>query len=152
MNYAFEPFVLDRLANNRIFVVSPKMPFGMFVDCFYIERPFFLVSRLDDRRIAVTPNTTVVPLSLFQAGHWPRDLFPTEWEYGTIKSGTYPVIVTAHPITNFDVWCKQFEKNVIRFAEETLAEYVTGTKVVLPLEYEQYEKGSKPFSKEPVKV
>ena len=52
------------------------MPFEMFVDCFYVERPFFLVSHLDDGRIAVTPNPTVVPLSLFQAGHWPCDLLP----------------------------------------------------------------------------
>jgi len=59
------------------------------------------------------------------------------------------VIVTAHPVADFGDWCHQFEKNVLRFGMETLADYITGSKVVLPLEY---EKVSKPLGKEPIKV
>jgi hypothetical protein len=154
MKYPYEPFVIRKFATNRIFEVNPKMPFEMVVDCFYVERPFFLISRLVDGRIAVTPNPTVVPLSLFQAGNWPCDLFPTEWEYGTIKNQTYPVIVTAHAIPNFDEWCTRFENNVVSFAKKTLAEHVTASKEFLPLDYEHetYKKISKPMAKEAQKI
>src|SRR5262249_9929594 len=103
MKYTYEPFVLRRVAENRIFLVSAKMPVEMLVHCFSIEHPFFLVSSLEDQRIAITPNATVVPVNLFQ-GCGPCDVLPTECEYGTIKNGTYPVIVTAHPVAHLDEW------------------------------------------------
>jgi hypothetical protein len=149
MWYCYEPFVLRRFAENRIFVVNPKMPFEMFIDCFYCEHPFFLVSCLDDGRVAVTPNPTVVPLSSFQGGRWPCDLFPSEWEYVAIKNETYPVIVTAHPVAQFDEWCKRFEKKVYYFAKETLASFISGSKEFLPLELE-YEHYGKAKTKETV--
>lgn len=152
MSYPYETFVLRKLANERIFVVNAKMPFENFIDCFYLAHPFFMVSTLDDGRVVVTPNPTVVPLSLFQAGLWPRDLFPTEWEYVTIKDETYPVIMTAHPVPKFDEWLRLFEKNVIRFAKETLVEYINTSKYFLPLllETENYKKYTKPMVKEAI--
>jgi hypothetical protein len=152
MKYTYEPFVIRRLAENRIFLVSPKMPFEAFVNCFCVETPFFLVSCLEDGRVAVTPNTMVVPFNLYQAGYWPVDLFPTEWEYGTIKNGTYPVIITAHPVTNFDEWLRRFEKKVCYFASETLADFVTASKEFQPLENQRYEKINKSTTKEALRV
>jgi hypothetical protein len=152
MRYVYEPFVVRRFAEDRIFVVNPKMPFEMFVNCFYVEHPFFLISWLNDRRIALTPNPAVIPLSLFQTGYWPSDLFPTKWEYVTIKNGTYPVIITTYPVANFDEWCRLFEENVTCFATETLADYITAPKEFLPIEYESQEKLHKPLAKEALKA
>jgi hypothetical protein len=152
MKYTYEPFVIRRLAENRVFLVSPKMPFEAFVNCFCVEQPFFLVSWLEDGRIAITPNTMVVPANLCQAGYWPVDLFPTEWEYGTIKNGTYPVIITAHPVANSDEWLRRFEKKVSYFATETLADFIAASKEFQPLEYPKYEKLNKSATREPLHV
>ncbi len=146
MKFAYEPFILRKLADERIYLVNPKMPFEYFVDMFFVERPFFLVSVLDDARVAITPNPMVVPLNLFQTGYWPTDLFPNEWEYVTIKNGTYPLILTAHPIAKFEEWLKKFEKTVLFFTKETLADFVNTPKEFIPLEIE------KPFKPAPVKV
>ena len=54
---------------------------------------------------------------------FPLDLFPTGWEYVTVKDETYPVILTAHPIANYEEWIKKFEKNVQLFAKETLVSF-----------------------------
>ena len=144
MKFAYEPFVLRRFADGRIFYVSPKMPFEFFIDCFQNEQPFFLVSMLEDGRLAITPNAMVMPYNYLQAGYWPRDLFPAGWEYVTIKNGTYPLIVTAHPIATIDDWFKKFEKMVTSFAKETLSEFITSSPEFLPLEMEKFEKHERP--------
>jgi hypothetical protein len=140
MKFAYEPFILRRFAENRIFLVNAKMPFEYFINCFLIEHPFFLVSVLDDGRLAITPNPVVMPVSLFQTGYWPIDLFPTEYEYVTIKNGTYPLVLTAHPVLRIDDWFRKFEKTVTYFAKETLAEFFAGPRELLPIEFEKPEK------------
>jgi hypothetical protein len=140
MKYNYEPFVLRRFADRRIFLVNPKMPFEFFADCFYAEQPFFLTFQLDDGRIATIPNPTVMPLQLLGNGYWPRDLFPTGWEYVTFKNGNYPVIVTAHPVAKYDEWFRKFERLVAAFCKETIAEFITTGGEFLPLEEEKFEK------------
>ena len=53
MHYVYEPFILRRLAENRIFVCSPKIPFEYTICCFQSEKPFFMVSQFEDGRVAV---------------------------------------------------------------------------------------------------
>jgi hypothetical protein len=148
MTYTYEPFVMRRLADDKIFLVSPKMPFEQFIDCFFFERPYFLLSVLDDGRLAITPNIAALPLNLLQ-GFFPLDLFPTGWEYVTVKDETYPVILTAHPVVNYEEWIKKFEKNVQLFAKETLAEFILGCKELLPI---QVETPYKATTRQPVAV
>ena len=143
MKFAYESFILRRFADGRIFFVNPKMPFEYFIDCFHNEQPFFLVSMLEDGRIAITPNALVIPFNFLQAGFWPRELFPTGYEYVAIKNGSYPLIVTAHPITAIEQWFRKFEKLVSAFAKETLAEFVTSSGEMLPLDFERIEKFEK---------
>ena len=143
MKFAYDPFVLRRFADGRIFYVNPKMPFEYFVDCFQHEQPYFLVSTLEDGRLAITPNAMVMPYNYLQAGYWPRDLFPLGWEYVTIKNGTYPLIVTAHPVASIEEWLKKFEKLVSAFAKETLSEFITSCAEILPLEIEKIERVEK---------
>jgi hypothetical protein len=116
------------------------MPFESFIDCFKYEQPFFMVSTLEDGRVAITPNALVIPYNFLQAGYWPRELFPTGWEYVAIKNGTYPVIMTAHPVASIDEWFRKFDKLVASFAKETLSEFVTTSAEFLPLDIEKYEK------------
>ncbi len=127
MQYVYEPFILRRAAEGRIFFVAPKMPFEYFVYCFQNERPFFLASQLEDGRVAVTPNAMFIPLNLLQAGYWPQDLLPAGFEYVTMKNGNYPVIISAHPVTNFDEWTKMFFKCVEPFAKQSLQEFISST-------------------------
>lgn len=148
MTYIYEPFIMRRLAGDKIFLVSPRMPFEQFIDCFHFERPFFLISVLEDSRLAITPNITALPLNL-QQGFFPLDLFPTGWEYVTVKDETYPVILTAHPVLNYEEWIKKFEKNVLLFCRETLTEFVLGCKEFLPIHMEQT---SKTATRQPVTV
>lgn len=153
MKFAYEPFILRRFADGRIFYVSPKMPFEFFIDCFQNELPFFLVSMLEDGRIAITPNSFVIPFNFLQAGYWPRELFPMGWEYVTFKNGTYPLIVTAHPVATIDEWFRKFEKLVISFAKETLAEFVATSAEILPLDFEKLEKAPSQFeTRRPIPV
>ena len=135
MTFTYEPFVMRRLTDDRIFLVSPKMSFEQFLDCFHFERPYFIVSALDDGRLAITPNISALPLNLHQ-GFFPLDLFPSGWEYVTVKDETYPVIITAHPVLNQEEWIKKFDKNVLNFAKETLSEFVLGCSELLPLQME----------------
>ena len=140
MKYIYEPFILRRLAGGRIFIVNPQMSYEAFVDCFHIEHPYFLTFVLDDGRVATIPNPTVMPLHLLSNGYWPRDLFPTNWEYVTFKNGNYPIIATANPVTKQDEWFKKFEKLVTAYCKETLAEFVTTGGEFLPLEVEKFER------------
>jgi hypothetical protein len=135
MTYTYEPFVTRRLADGKIFVVSSRMAFEQFIDCFFFERPYFLLSVLDDGRMAITPNIAALPLNLLQ-GFFPLELFPSGWEYVTIKDETYPVILTAHPVVNGEEWIKKFEKNVQLFVRQTLADFVLGCKELLPIQIE----------------
>src|SRR5262245_17604418 len=123
MKYVYDPFILRRFAEGKIFYVSNKLPFEYLVECFHYEQPYFLVSQQEDGRIAAVPNPMVMPLSYFAFGFWPRDLFPQGWEYVTFKNGIYPVIMTAHPMTKIDEWFRKFEKLVFSFSKETLAEF-----------------------------
>jgi len=144
MTYTYEPFVMRRLGDDKIFLVSPRMSFEQFIDCFHFERPWFMLSVLDDGRLAITPNISALPLNLHQ-GFFPLDLFPSGWEYVTVKDETYPVIITAHPVLNYEEWIKSFERNVQLFAKETLAEFVLGSRELLPIQMEtQYQTASRP--------
>ena len=134
MQFLYEPFIIRRGAEGRIFYVNAKMPFEYFVNCFQAEQPFFLVSQLDDGRVAVTPNATFIPLNMLQAGYWPQELLPTGYEYVTMKNGSYPVIISAHPIANFEEWFKLFTRCVEPFAKQTLQEFVGTTSSFKPVE------------------
>jgi hypothetical protein len=136
MQFAYEPYVLRRTAEGRIFFVNSKMPFEYFVYCFQFEHPFFLISQLEDGRISITPNAMVIPWNLLQAGYWPQDLLPQGYEYVTMKHGTYPVIISAHPLPNFDEWYRRFVKCVDTFAKDPLGEFVMSTMEFLPLQFE----------------
>ena len=133
MKYAYEPFILKRFAEGRLFHVNPNMPFEFFLDCFRFEQPFFMIAQLDDGRIAITPNAMCIPLNLVQAGYWPQGLFPSQIEYVTMKQGLYPVIMTAHAVQDFNEWVMQFEKSVLGFPKQTLKEFISTTFEVLPL-------------------
>lgn len=134
MKYQYEPFILRRFGGNRVFFVNATMPFEMYMDCFYNEQPFFLVSWLDDGRIAIVPNASVIPLNVIRDGFWPHDLFPSGFEYVTMKDGTYPVLITAHPVAQFEDWLKKFEGCVSSFAQLTLADFVKGSFEFKPLQ------------------
>jgi hypothetical protein len=134
--YLYEPFVLRRAAEGRIFFVSSKMPFEFFVQCFQAEQPFFFISQLDDGRIAIIPNTMFIPWNVMQGGLGPTELFPSEIEYVTAKDGTYPLIITAHPVSNFEDWFRKFERCVVPFAKQTLSDFVGSSCGFQPLEFE----------------
>jgi hypothetical protein len=136
MRFPYEPFVLKRFAEGRIFFVNCKMPFEFFLDCFQWEHPFFLVSQLEDGRIAIVPNAMIIPKTLLQAGYGPLDVLPTDYEYVTTRRGTYPLIITAHPINKVEEWFKKFERFVLPLAKQTLADFISATFETLPLKFE----------------
>ena len=136
MQYAYEPYILRRSADGRIFFVNAKMPFEYFVFCFQNEQPFFMISQLEDGRIAITPNAMCIPWNLQQAGYWPQDLLPKGYEYVTMKHGTYPVIISAHPLPSFEEWYRSFVGCVDAFAKETLEEFVGTSHELRPLQFE----------------
>jgi hypothetical protein len=127
MQYVYDPYIIRRTSEGRIFLVNAKMTFEHFVWCFQNEQPFFMVSQLEDGRVAITPNATFIPLNLLQAGYWPQDLLPADQEYVTLKQGTYPVIISAHPVANFEDWYRRFTRCVEPFAKQTLDEFVSST-------------------------
>lgn len=133
MRQFYDPFVLRRFADGRIFFVNARMPFEYFLDCFQWEQPFFLVAKLDDGRIAITPNAMVIPQNFLQAGFGPFDWLPTEYEYVTIRNGTYPLLITAHPVANIDEWFHRFETRVQPFAKQTLADFITKSFDYVPI-------------------
>ena len=133
MKFQYDPYILRRLAGKRVFFVNATMPFEMYMDCFFNEQPFFLVSWLEDGRIAIVPNASIVPLNVFRDGFWPHGLFPADHEYVTMKEGTYPVLFTAHPVARFEEWLKKFEGCVASFAQLPLAEFITGALQFQPL-------------------
>jgi len=137
MQRIYDPYVLRRMADGRIFHVNPTMPFEYFLDCFQQEQPFFMVSQIEDGRIAITPNAIVLPQNFLQAGHGPQDLLPRECEYVTIKDSTYPVIVTAHPVNNVNGWLTTFERWVQPFVKRPLAEFLTSSPESMPLDFER---------------
>ncbi len=137
MQYAYEPYIVRRTAEGRIFFVSSRMPFEYFIYCFQNETPFFLVSQLEDGRVAITPNVMCIPWNLLQAGFWPQHLLPTGYEYVTIKHGTYPVIISAHPLPNFEDWYRSFVRCVEPFAKETLDQFVASSCEFLPVQAEK---------------
>lgn len=137
MQWVYDPFVLRRTAEGRIFNVNPRMPFEFFIYCFQTEQPFFLVAQLDDGRVAITPNVMFIPFNLLQEGYWPQDLLPSGYEYVTMKNETYPVIISAHPVPRFDEWFRKFEGCVTAFAKQTLAEFVATSPEFLPIRLER---------------
>ena len=136
MRYMFESFILRRAAEGRILFVSAKMPFEFFVQCFQAEQPFFLISQLEDGRVAITPNAAFFPWNVTQGWHGFSEVLPNDVEYVTMKNGSYPLIITAHPLTNFEDWFKRFERFVIPFAKQTLWEFVNSTSDFMPIEFE----------------
>lgn len=136
MQFAYEPYVLWRRANGRILFVNANMPFEYFINCFQTEQPFFLISRLDDGRIAITPNAFCIPSSLHETGFWPQHLLPAGYEYVTMKHGTYPVLVSAHAVTDFEDWYRAFEMCVDSFAKQTLMEFIASSYEYLPVKVE----------------
>lgn len=143
MQYYYNPYVLRRAAEGRIFLVNPQMSFEQYINCFQAEQPFFLVSQLEDGRITITPNVMFIPFNLLQTGYWPQDLLPREYEYVTFKNETYPVIISAHPVTHFDEWFRKFQGCVTAFAKQSLAEFVSASPEYLPLETGWKETGWK---------
>ena len=137
MRQMYEPFIIRRLAEGRVFFVNAKMPFEFFIDCFETEHPFFLVAELEDGRIAITPNALTIPQNLLRAGFAPTDLLPADFEYVSMKNSTYPVIMTAHPVPEIKDWLKKFEIRVRPFARRTLAEFVNESFEVQPLRLER---------------
>jgi hypothetical protein len=136
MRYLYEPFILRRVAEGRILFVSPRMPFEFFVNCFQAEQPFFLISQLEDGRLAITPTAMFLPWNVHQGGYGLMDLLPNEIEYVTLRNGTYPLVITAHPVANLDEWFRKFERFVTPFAKQSLAEFIGGTYEFLPLKPE----------------
>ncbi len=155
MQRIYDPFVMRRLAEGRIFFVNSQMPFEYFMNCFWEEKPFFLVSQLNDGRIAVTPNATVIPQnfqSLLQGGQGPQELLPNQYEYVTIQNSTYPLIITAHPVTRVDEWLRDFERWVKPWAQQTLEDFNSfSTQHYTPL-FEQKTRKSQFQTKEPVDI
>lgn len=149
MKFAYEPYVLKRFAEGRIFFVNANMPFEFFLDCFRFEQPFFLFSQLEDGRVAIVPNAMCIPLNLLQFGFWPEDLFPSKYEYVTMKKGTYPVLLTAHPVTNVSEFFNLFERSVSSFAKTTLWEFISTSYEFVPL---KEFKGFKDFKETREKV
>jgi len=134
MKYVYEPFVIRRMAEGRIFYVNPQMPFELFLDCFQMEQPFFLVAQLNDGLIAITPNAMVIPQATFQAWFGAQNLLPTETEYVTMR-GTYPIILTAHPVAKVEEWLRKFERLVIGFAKPTFADFIGWSHDFVPLKF-----------------
>jgi hypothetical protein len=134
MKYTYEPFVIRRMAAGRMFFVNPQIPFERSLDCFQAEHPFFLVSQLDDGRIAITPNATVIPPSTFQGWFTAQNLLPTETEYVTLR-GAYPFVMTAHPVIKTEEWLRKFERCVTGFAKQTFAEFACCSHDFTPLKY-----------------
>ena len=126
----YEPFVNRRMAEGRIFFVNSKMPFEFFLDCFDKEKPFFCVSQLEDGRIAITPNAAYFPQNWQYAGQW----LPSDFEYVTMKSSTYPLIITAHPVNNPEQWLRKFEQWVTPYSKQTLSEFLNGCVDFMPLQ------------------
>lgn len=134
MRRIYDPYILKRASDGRIFHISAQMPFEYCVDCFQTEMPFFFVAQLEDGRVAITPNVTFMPWSMYQSGFWPEDLFPSTIEYVTLKNCTYPLILTAHPVANFDKWFNLFTRGIDRFAKQPLGEFVATSRDFFPLE------------------
>ncbi len=139
MLYVYDNFVLRRAAEGRIFFVSPKMPFEYYVNCFSTEQPYFMVSQLDDGRVAIVPNVMFIPFNLLQDGFWPQNLLPTGCEYVTMKNETYPVILSSHPIANFEAWFREFESCALPFGKQTLAEFVATAPDYQPIRLRRFE-------------
>jgi hypothetical protein len=137
MRYAYDQFIFRRTDRGRVFLVNAQMPFEYFISCFQMENPFFLVSQLDDGRVTIIPNVMCLPSNVLQTGFWPQDLLPAGYEYVTIKQGTYPVIISAHPLPSFEEWFKSFVRGVEPFATQSLATYVTASWEFLPLHVEE---------------
>ena len=140
MKYMYEPFILRRFAEGRVFFVNPDMPFEHFMSCFQFEQPFFLISQLEDRRIAITPNSQILPQYLLHTGFGLQELLPRDFEYVTLKDATYPVIITAHPVPDVDLWMNQFQRWVKSFSKQTLSDYVTTCRDFIPLKKETWKK------------
>jgi hypothetical protein len=134
MKYTYEPFVIRRMAEGRLFFVNPQMPFERSLDCFQAEQPFFQVSQLTDGRMAITPNTAIIPPTTFQTGFGTQNLLPTETEYVALR-GSYPFIMTSHPVTKSEEWLKKFERCVTGFAKQTFAECACCSHDFAPLKY-----------------
>ena len=60
MQFVYDPFIVRKVAEDRIFVCSPKMPFELFIHCFHQEGPFFLVTQLEDGRVTIIPNVMYI--------------------------------------------------------------------------------------------
>jgi hypothetical protein len=141
MRYVYDPFVFRRMAEGRFFFVNGNMPFEYFVLCFQMEKPFFLVSQIEDGRLAIIPNIAFIPWN-YKLAEGPLDLLPDEFEYVTMK-GTYPVILTAHPLPNIEEWLRKFERKVTPFAKMTLTEFVAACHEFFPLEFKKFERFEK---------
>ena len=133
MQFVYDPFIVRRIAEGRIFICNSKMPFELFVDCFYREQPFFLVSQLEDGRVSIIPNMMFFPKKIDLVGFGSWNLLPTECEYVTIKNGTYPLILTAHPVKEFDVWLRKLQTQLVTFARQSLWEFIDSTMEFEPL-------------------
>lgn len=143
MRYQYEPYILRRFAEGRIFQVSPGMPFEYFVNCFQIEQPSFLVAMLNDGRLAITPNTAFVPWSVLRGGYGEFDLLPADCEYVTLKDATYPLIVTAHPVKDFDKWLRDFSRWVVPFGKQTLEDFLAASHEYQPFRFERQERATR---------
>lgn len=133
MQRTFEPFVVRRLADGRVFFVNQNMPVENVLDCFQVEHPFFMVAQLEDGRLAITPNSSIIPQNYLQADHRSEDLLPANVEYVTMRTGTCPIIITAHPVNNVDEWLRTFERLVTAFAKQSFGRFVTASRDYVPL-------------------
>ena len=151
MFHMYDPFVLKRIAEGRIFFVNGQMPFEYFLNCFQTEHPFFMVWQLEDGRIGIMPNAAIIPPTFVRAGFTPEGLLPSEVEYVTLNNCPYPVIITAHPLTKVDAWLRSFERFVTGFAKQTLMTFVTSFFDVTPLKIQREAGARTPAHKsEPV--
>jgi hypothetical protein len=90
--------------------------------------------------VAIVPNAMCIPWNLLQSGYWPQDLLPSGFEYVTIKQGTYPVIVSAHPLPSFEEWYRSFGRCVESFATQSLASFLSASREFLPVRFEGRER------------
>lgn len=134
MKCAYEPYVIRKLGDGRLFLVNPQMPFEFFLDCFQLEQPCFCVAQLADGRLAITPNPAVIPPGSFQTWFGTQTWLPTETEYVMMR-GTYPIIMTAHPITKVEEWLRKFERFVIGFTKQTFADFVCCSHDFIPVKF-----------------
>lgn len=146
MRAQYEPYVLRRLANGRLFFVNHTIPFELSADCFGWENPFFLVSQLPDGRMVITVNPTVISYAALLNGQGVSELLPANHEYVTLRRGIYPVIMTAHPVTNVNEWLQCFEKTVRSLATQTLGEFVGTFGEFIPLRAEGRVRQQEPVS------